>query len=331
MLPMLAIATNLDDIEKKRMGYHLEAKLDGWRCIATKEGNQVHLTSRTGKPFTMKVPHIVAQLQEIPFDFVIDGELGYLDHTKTERPVVFDYNKGARVLGSGETVARMKQKRIYDETGEHISFVVFDILSMDDVDFAADVALTIEQPYSERRAELSEFFLYVHHHRVRDVYQSEAFSWYTIDELLEYYNEIVSYGGEGVMLKDPNSLYVPGKRPANTWYKLKADETIDVVIMKDYKPGKGKYEGQVGAIMVGAHGPDPLLGYQDNLMFVAYVSGMTDEVRRELTDHWDMYVNRVVEIKHFGKVGLESGGLRHPQFVRFRNDKNPYDCLLSDI
>ena len=315
ILPMLANPVSVGDATDKRAHYDVEPKLDGWRVVCHKEGDSISLTSRTGKSFTAKVPHIVRQLAKIPFDFIVDGELGYLDTTHTELPVVFDYNRGARVLGSNWDTAIMKQERIWNEDGVHISLVLFDILKLGDED-------TITLIDRERRASLIQFFTYVEHHKLEDVHMVPRFQG---SGELEYFAQIVGYGGEGIMLKNPQGMYVPGKRPANAWYKLKAEETIDVVIMDDYLEGQGKYKGQVGAVRFGAFDLE-----RDEVLYVGKCSGMTDAMRRYMTDHWSEMVGLTMVVKHFGKVGAEQGGLRHPNFVRF-SDKAPRECRIEDL
>lgn len=56
-------------------------------------------------------------------------------------------------------------------------------------------------------------------------------------------------GGEGVMLKNPWMPYVEGKRPANTWLKLKKSQTF-CGLVTDIKEGTGKYRGMMGSVRV---------------------------------------------------------------------------------
>lgn len=52
-----------------------ERKLDGTRCKAVKENGRVRLINRRGYGYTEQFPEIVAELEKIPFDFIIDGEI----------------------------------------------------------------------------------------------------------------------------------------------------------------------------------------------------------------------------------------------------------------
>lgn len=56
-----------------------EIKLDGWRMEAVKTGGRVTLYSRRGKDFTTQFSHIARELQYLPDETVIDGELVAMD------------------------------------------------------------------------------------------------------------------------------------------------------------------------------------------------------------------------------------------------------------
>lgn len=110
---------------------------------------------------------------------------------------------------------------------------------------------------------------------------------------------------EGYVLKDGN---------LNRWFKLKPVLTADLIVTR-IKPGKGKYEGQAGALICST--------YDGREM--ANVSGMSDAERADITDG---DIGRVVEVS-YQYVG-EGGRLRHPAFVRWRDDKPAKDCLFND-
>lgn len=152
-----------------------------------------------------------------------------------------------------------------------------------------------------------------------------------------FYEEVVSRGGEGVILKNIDATY--GDRQA--WVKVKKEATADVVVM-GYKPAKEmskkkgedhatmtKYAkaGLIGAIICGQWAPvEPGLKSK-HLVEVATVSGMDDSLREMLSSKpGKTWIGKVIEIKHNGRE--PTGRFRHPRFSRPRPDKDPSSCVL---
>lgn len=96
------------------------------------------------------------------------------------------------------------------------------------------------------------------------------------------------------------------------WHKWKPVRTIDCVVTA-FTDGRGKYEGLPGSLECSIEG-----------RVVCDVSGMDDDTR-ELLVPGD--IGRVCEVM-YQYVG-SAGRLRHPRFVRWRDDKSPDECLLS--
>lgn len=135
----------------------------------------------------------------------------------------------------------------------------------------------------------------------------------------ETFDKIVAAGGEGIMLKHKRSLYQPGKRPANTWYKVKKTMTSDLIVI-GFTPGKGKYEGMIGALMCGAY-------KADQIIHICNVSGFTDQVRRDISNNPAWWRGKVVEVKGFVST---TNSIRECVYVRMREDKQPKECILED-
>ncbi len=159
-----------------------------------------------------------------------------------------------------------------------------------------------------------------------------------------YYEEVVGRGGEGVVLKSLDHIYGDEK----LWVKVKKSSTADVVIMgfKDAKemstkkgddqPTMTKYAaaGLIGAIVCGQFSTQPgdpesiaRVKAVHTLHEVATVSGMDDDLRRELTSNGKNYIGDVIEIMHNGRE--PTGRFRHPRFKRFRQDKTAKNCVYD--
>lgn len=133
----------------------------------------------------------------------------------------------------------------------------------------------------------------------------------------QLYDDILSRGGEGIMLKRLDATYLEGGRPANNWYKAKKSASFDVVCM-GFTKGAGKFNGRIGALIFGQ-----FVG--GSLRELGQASGMSDAIRNEMSTFPDRYVGKVVTIK--GMERLASGAIRHPIFVGMNPDKDPEQCI----
>lgn len=128
--------------------------------------------------------------------------------------------------------------------------------------------------------------------------------------------ELDERGFEGVVIKDRNCKW--GEKQ----YKYKPTVTEDVIWYGDYKEGTGKNEGKVGSMVCYQY-------LNGKLEEVAKVGGLTDELREEITElTQERQVSednpKIIEVKAMAL--LESGKMRSPRFVRFRDDKGPEQC-----
>ncbi len=135
------------------------------------------------------------------------------------------------------------------------------------------------------------------------------------DPNLDYKQLAVTNNCEGYVLKDSNYA---------GWYKVKPTKTIDVYVTGT-KDGKGKYLGLVGALLVSVY-------YKEELVEIASVSGMTDEVRVDVSSDERLMVAaeldmRVCEVE-YQTVGV-GGRLIHPRFIRWRPDKIGQPCTVD--
>jgi bifunctional non-homologous end joining protein LigD len=288
---MLAHPTDIELARTRQKTWAMEPKLDGVRVIITRHRGKLTLTSRSGKSYTEKLPALVERLYEVlPPQTVLDAELGY--PVGVDDMPLLDFNKTMRVLGSGPAVAIQKQAA---NDGEIIP-ILFDVLYWNSENL-------MEQPLWDRRRLLDTNTFGT---GLDTTPYAAGF-----DESL--YDQYVAVGGEGVMLKNPEGRYHPGKRPSQVWVKLKKWDTDDAWCTGKVLPGKGKYEGKVGAVYFETAGGD-----------TGKCSGMDDLIRDVMTTMWatDQLKGRAFEVKWFGKVGADQGGLRHPNFVRWRPDRD---------
>ncbi|TXH11017.1 MAG: hypothetical protein E6R04_03480 [Spirochaetes bacterium] len=316
LAPMLCKTTQREtlDTHGKWDGYIAEPKHDGTRCLAVRfAGESVRLFSRSGQDYTDHVPHLVNELNAwMPSDedAIVDGELAIISDTFDlggKRVPVTDFNKTMRVMGSGAEKARDRQK----EFGKNITFIIYDIPQWNGRDLTGE-------HFTDRRKTLKHSFTFGSEH----LFLNPQFTDPT--RFGELFDTLVEHDVEGIIIKNATSLYVFEGRPNSTWFKVKAAVTMDMVVT-GFTDGTGKYEGMIGALEFGRY-------TDDGVVYVGRCSGMTDALRKEMSDDRDSFIGRVVEIKSNELCGSkEYRSPRHPQFVCFRTDKLPEQCLGEEL
>jgi DNA ligase D-like protein (predicted ligase) len=185
----------------------------------------------------------------------------------------------------------------------------------------------MNEPLTRRRAWMADSI------RPNPVYRvSQAF-----DEGKHLFDAAAEAGLEGIVAKERNSIYVPGKR-TTSWVKIKTRRTVDCIIL-GYTKGKGERESTFGALHLGRY-------KGDNLVYVGKVgSGFDERLRKTvLTELQKLNViERLIKEKPVDDpvtVWIEpamvcevqfasrvvTGLLREPVFMRLRPDLLPEDC-----
>ena len=210
-----------------------------------------------------------------------------------------------------------------------VVYVAFDLLHLDGEDL-------LEHPLRDRRTALEGLalpdrtdarFLYARLDRAR-----------TADEVDARFDEARERHNEGLMVKDPTSVYQPGRRGLG-WLKLKkALATLDCVVV-GVEWGHGKRRGVLSDYTFAVRTTDAD-GESLAVVGKAY-TGLTDAEIAQFTEHFQRTTIRdfgrfrsvvpevVVEIA-FDRImrsGRHGSGfaLRFPRIVRIRDDKTPAD------
>ncbi len=141
------------------------------------------------------------------------------------------------------------------------------------------------------------------------LYSTDYVSNIDVEELLSIAEK---RGLEGWVLKE--------KTIDNLWWKLKVTKTYDVIITGINYPSSGRnYEnGWIKSLICSAH----LNGI---FTVIANVNGFSDDVRAGISS---CDIGKVIEVSANGTTSKKM--LRHSRFVRFRPDKNKYECKINN-
>jgi ATP-dependent DNA ligase len=293
-----------------------EPKYDGFRALAFVDGDEVYLQSRGAKPLLRYFPEIVLPKGR----YVMDGELVILDDDGKE---VFDH------LQARLHPAESRVKMLAEQTPA--LFRAFDLL-------AVDKTKLLNTPFSERREALKELIA------AAPGRKKSASGSVELTPLTKSVTtaEPWLFSGEGVIAKELDAPYQPGKRKGMV--KIKHVRTIDVVIL-GWRPGKE--EGTVGSLILGLYDGKKLIP-------IGHTSGLKAKEKRELVEklapyetggrgsgdpsRWDtgrelewreLRPELVIEITYDHTSG---GRIRHgSKIMRWRDDKKPRECTIDQL
>jgi len=190
--PMLLLST--DRLPDDRSKWEYQLKLDGYRAIAFKTGNTLHLRSRNDNDFSRRYPAVLRGLAKLPDETVIDGEIVALD--EDGRP---SFNALQNSIGSETSVV----------------FYVFDLIVLSGRDMSAE-------PLTARRELLERKVLPTLADPVRYAGILEA-------SLRDLIHAVKTQGFEGLVAKRCNSRYESGLR-SGAWMKMRINRGQEFVI-----------------------------------------------------------------------------------------------------
>lgn len=338
-----ALAERLPDAEAvvKRMEgeFAVEPKFDGFRCQVHKEGTKIRIFSRNLEDFTNSFPDLVKGVErEVKAKSVImEGE-------------AIAYNPSTQEFLPFQETTKRRRKYGVEEAAEKtpLKLFCFDLLYLNDKDITGE-------PYSQRRKKLKEVIKY----GSDTIMEALGKTAKDAKSIRDQFEEAISEGLEGVMIKKLDAPYQAGARNFN-WIKFKRqaggelEDTIDCVIL-GYFYGTGKRTSfGVGGLFLGIYDDK-----SDKFYSISRLgTGLTDEEFRQVkemcdkikVDHKPARVEASIEpsvwvepkivveifadeitlspIHTAGKRGDDPGyALRFPRLVKFRgSDKRAEDA-----
>jgi DNA ligase 1 len=296
-----------------------EYKYDGIRAQMHKSGQQVKLFSRKMTDITNAFPELVdaainskllSSIENV--DFILDGEIMAFHNGK---PLHFQ-----------ELQKRLRRKNV---TGQIITDVPV-MYAVSDIAFINEEQ-TIMNPLKQRKEILSRISF------KEPIINAKQNVVNTAQKIIAMFEKSRDIGYEGLVLKEPESQYYPGKR-GRYWIKLKQElDTIDaVIVIAEY--GHGKRAGVLSDYTFAVR--DENNSNQLRIIGKAY-SGLTDKEISTITkklrtimirdDGYGIVVKPelILEISFDGiqKSDRHDSGfaLRFPRIKNVRSDKNVTD------
>lgn len=277
-----------------------EVKWDGIRAMITIEDGVVTIRSRNLRDITAQFPELTEASWFRGANAVLDAELVCLD--ENGKP---DFRA---------VIHRLMNKRVGKTTKHRVYAYVFDVLYMDGKP-------VVNEPLWRRRAWLRDSI------KVNDIYRVSE----SVEDGKALLQAAKEHELEGIMAKDSNSKYYPGKRSAY-WLKIKIRNTMDCVVI-GYTQGNGNRENTFGALQLAEYMDGVLkyrgrvgTGFTDNMMLdirkmLDKLKNITKPIDKSVLDE---KITTWVEPYYYVEVSYSAitkdKMLREPVFVRIRED-----------
>jgi DNA ligase-1 len=289
----------------------VEWKFDGARVQIHKDGDNITIFSRRLEDVTGSLPDIVEMVRTgiTAKSAILDGEA-----------VVFEQSKPGAFQ---QILKRFRRKYDVEVMKDQIplQLFLFDIVYIDG-ESLFDTSLTRRRKRLEECLKPSD--------TIKLAYQIVTSDVKVINDI---YLKALDCGHEGVMLKNPDSFYTPGKRKKQ-WLKIKPlMETLDLVVISG-EWGEGRRAHMIGSYQVAC-----LETSAGSFLSLGKVgTGLTDDMLQELSSRFKdlIVIETGTELEFVPEIVFEvafeeiqksptynSGyALRFPRLVRVRDDKS---------
>ncbi|XP_034072668.1 DNA ligase 4 [Gymnodraco acuticeps] len=347
--PMLAGVANIRNVEKQ-MGnspFFIQTKLDGERIQLHKDGDVYKYFSRNAFEYTQQfgasplegslTPYIHNVFKSHVVNCILDGEM-------------MAYNPTTDIFM--QKGSKFDIKKLMDDSELQTCFCVFDVLLVNDQKLG-------KETLKKRHETLQTVFTPVKG-RIHLVPKADA---RTVQDVVNALNDAIDGREEGIMVKDPLSIYKPDKR-GEGWLKIKPEyvdglmDELDLLIVGGYW-GKGKRGGMMSHFLAAvAEAPKP--GEKPSVFhsFCRIGSGYTMkelyDLGLKLAKHWKVYRKNdppasilcgtekpevyiepcnsvILQVRAAEIVGSDmyktNCTLRFPRIEKIRDDKEWHQCM----
>ena len=291
---------------------YVEDKFDGIRAQFHRGAERVEIFSRDLRCMTEQFPELTGQGRHFEAELILDGEIIAFEHDR--RLTFFDLQKRLGRKTDGADLFDVASADV------PVAFIAFDLLWLNGRSL-------LKAPLRERRALLRDS-------QLPPPFQiAEVFPAHSAAEIEQIFQQARRRSNEGLMIKNPESFYSPGRRGL-FWFKLKKElATLDVVVVAA-ELGHGKRNNVLSDYTFAVR--DETSG--ELLPIGKAYSGLTDAEIAQLTEHFKL--NTIVDRGRYREVKPDivlevafdsiqpstrhaSGlALRFPRIKAIRRDKN---------
>ena len=322
--------------------YYGAIKVDGYyeRLIKDEDGNCFMIARNhnvKGEPVDKVewVPQLESFFEDLPNGTVLLAEC-YLPNNEGSKKIT-------SLLGclKDKCIARQKDKKLH--------FYVFDIMTYNNESY-------VNMPFADRINELNNICRAHQHEYV------EYAKYFCGEELWNKLQMALAEGREGMVIMRSDAKVYFKRTPARVSLKIKKEltETIDCFVIganaptrlyngkeieswkywedcrtgelhnkimyKEYAAGaaiepvtKNYFNKWAGSLKLG-------LMKNGEEVYFGDLSGLTEEI----LSNWKDYIGKVVEVGGM-EIDKESGHIRHPRFMKWREDKTKQECDWSQV
>jgi bifunctional non-homologous end joining protein LigD len=296
-----------------REDWIFELKYDGYRLLAAKANGKAKLITRNSNDATETFFEIARAVNALPYDHILlDGEVVVQDEDGKPNFQRLQQRGG---LQRGADVRRAA-------ANHPATFFAFDLLAFGDYDVRA-LTLLERKALLQRALPKAGIIRFADHVETRGE---------------DFFGAARQMGLEGIVAKRASAKYRGGR--SKDWLKIRVDRSDDFIIV-GYTAPRGSRTA-FGALYLAVY-------RNDELRYAGSVgTGFTDRQLRTIKAQLDAHIvaeppctaapkgkgDTWVQPLYVCEVGYrewtEEALLRHPVFLRLRDDKRPEECVARD-
>jgi hypothetical protein len=288
-------------VDKIKFPAYAQMKMDGMRFNAIVRDGKVEYRSRNGKEIQLLGnldEQFIAMAGEV--DCVFDGELLVM--------LPGDHQFADRQTGNG-ILNKANKGTISAEEAAMVHASVWDLIP-----YAYFTDGHCPVPYSKRFSSLEQLVKKQSADNKR-VWLVSSQIVQTLEEAQEMFQEYLSLGYEGIILKDGSGVWEDKRAKHQIKFKGELECDLKIVAVEE---GSGKYAGMLGAMICES---------ADGVVKVSVGSGLNDEHRINLWHIKQEILDKIVAVKYNTRIKNKQGeeSLFLPIFIELRDDKDVAD------